>query len=239
MAATVHDRLPPPRYGLSRRGLLAGGLALACLPRNARAEANLPPLATPASGRLHYALSWVGLPVGSHDIAVTDDGGSGSGNFTVTNKVEITISLLFFDAIRFIHTSTETWRGGLLTGFASATEDDGKFYKVTGQPSDAGFTLTGTKGSFTAPADVMTNNDVFVPPVPGHRPIVNAKTGEVVDLTVTAAGTEQVRRQTGTVRADRFDIDSDVAKGSLFYDGDLFVKGWFTRRGRTVDYKLA
>lgn len=237
-ASSFTNRTPPaPCAGVSRRGAVLGGVALACLPLRAQAATSLlPPLATPSVTHLAYELSWIGLPVGRHEISVKSDGRD--GDFTVTNRVRITIDLLFLNVIRFVHTSTETWRSGLLSGFASKTEDDGKFYEVSGKATDKGFALSGTKGHFLAPADVMTNNDVFVPPEPGHRPIVNAKTGEIVALTVKAAGTEQVKRAGSEIRADRFNVDSAVAVGSLFYDGDLFVKGWFTRRGRTVDYRL-
>lgn len=225
-----------PRLSLTRRGFVAGAAALAGLPRIAHAEYGLPPLATPHAVRLLYDLSWIGLPVGEHEIVVTPQGSG--GNFTVTNRVEISIELLFIDVIRFEHTSTENWRGGLLRQFESRTEDDGEFYEVEGHASEQGFVVTGNHGTVIAPAEVLTSNDVWIPPVPGTRPFINAKNGDVVPVRVSEPRSASVRLDGDQIPARRFDVSSAVAEGSMFYDGDLFLSGWFTRRERTVDYKL-
>lgn len=224
------------RFPLSRRSLLAGAAVLTCLPWQARAEYGLPPLATPRDMRLLYDLSWIGLPVGEHEIVVEPMGPG--GNFTVTNRVEIAIELLFIDVIRFEHTSTENWRGGLLQQFESRTEDDGEFYEVEGHASDRGFVVSGNHGTVVAPADVLTSNDVWIPPVPGTRPFINAKNGDVVPVTVSQERSASVRIDGRQHPARRFDVSSAVADGAMFYDGDLFMSGWFTRRDRTVDYRL-
>lgn len=218
-----------------RRTLLAGAAA-SLLPLGLRAEDGLPPLATPAVRRLFYDLSWIGVPVGAHEIVVTPDGPD--GDFTVTNHVKITINLLFV-VIRFVHTSTEVWRNGLLDRFESKTEDDGEFYDVTGAPGDDGFTLTSRLGTFTGPRDMLTNNDVWIAPVPGRRPFINAKKGEVVEVAVAQPRPDSVRHDGTMVEVTRYDIASPIADGSLFYDGGLMLSGWFTRKGRTVDYRLA
>lgn len=221
---------------LTRRGFLAGAAAGLVAGPALGATYGLPPFGTPRELNLLYDLSWIGVPVGEHEIVLTPEGPG--GNFTVTNRVEIAIELLFIDVIRFVHTSTETWRGGLLEAFESATEDDGEFYEVTGAASSEGFAVTGKHGTMVAPADVLTNNDVWVPPVPGRRPFINAKNGEVVPVNVSPPRQSSVRRNGEQTTATRYDITSAVADGSLFYDGSLFVSGWFTRRGRTVDYHL-
>ena len=219
-----------------RRTLLAGAAA-SLLPFGVRAAEGLPPLATPAAQRLVYDLSWIGVPVGGHEIVVTPDGPD--GDFTVTNRAEIVVSLLFVDAIRFVHSSTEVWRNGLLHRFESETEDDGEFYEVTGAPDGDRFSLTSRLGTFTGPRDMLTNNDVWIPPVPGRRPIINTKKGEIVDVAVTPPATDAVRHDGTMVEVVRYDIASPVADGSLFYDGGLMLSGWFTRKGKTVDYSLA
>lgn len=222
---------------LTRRNFVAGTAASLLAGPALGATYGLPPFDTPRAQRLLYHLSWIGIPVGAHEIVLTPD--SPGGNFTVTNRVEITIELLFIDVIRFVHTSTEIWRNGLLDAFESATEDDGKFHEVSGTATDEGFAVSGEHGVMIAPADVLTNNDVWVPPVPGRRPFINAKNGEVLPVDVSPARQSSVRRDGEQTSATRYDITSAVAVGSLFYDGSLFVSGWFTRRGRTVDYRLA
>jgi hypothetical protein len=221
---------------LPRRGFLAGAAAAGLLPWSAQAQYGLPPLTTPRDMHLLYDLSWIGVPVGEHEIVVTPE--SRGGNFTVTNRVEIAIELLFIDVIRFEHTSTENWRGGLLAQFESRTEDDGEFYEVEGHAAPGGFQVTGKHGTVLAPPDVLTSNDVWIPPVPGSRPFLNAKNGDVVPVTVSQPRNASVRRDGRQTSALRFDISSAVADGAMFYDGELFVSGWFTRRGRTVDYRL-
>jgi len=223
-------------FALPRRSFLAGAAATTLLPWSAHAEYGLPPLATPRQIHLLYDLSWIGVPVGGHEIVVTPE--SRGGNFTVTNRVEISIELLFIDVIRFEHTSTENWRGGLLHQFESRTEDDGEFYEVEGHATSAGFQVTGNHGTVIAPSDLLTSNDVWIPPVPGSRPFLNAKNGEVVPVTVSQPRNASVRRDGKQTPARRFDISSAVADGAMFYDDEHFISGWFTRRGRTVDYSL-
>lgn len=219
---------------VDRRTLIAGATA-ALLPLGSRAEDGLPPLATPPVGRLHYDLSWLTAPVGRHEIVVTPDGSD--GDFTVVNRVEITINLLFV-VIRFVHDSTEVWRDGLLARFESWTEDDGEVFEVTGEPDGDAFTLTSRVGTFTGPREMLTNNGIWVPPVPGRRPFINAKKGEIVEVAVDPPSSDRVHHNGATVRVTRYDIASPLARGSLFYDGGLMISGWFTRKGRTVDYSL-
>jgi len=220
---------------LDRRALLAGALATVAAPTLHAAD-GLPPLVTPAEGRLLYDLSWIGVPVGRHEIVVTADGSD--GDFTVVNRAEITINLLFV-VIRFVHASTEVWRDGLLARFESQTEDDGEFYEVTGAPDGDGFTLNSRLGRFTGPREMLTNNGIWVPPVPGRRPFINAKKGEVVEVAVARPVADQVRRDGTMVSVSRYDVASPVADGRLYYDGDLMLSGSFSRRSRTVDYRLA
>lgn len=234
---------------LHRRALLAGGAALALLPGTARAEANLPPLGTPALHRLRYDLSWAGIPVGRHVIDIVP--GDADGDFLVTNRVEIVVDLLLFDAMRFEHDSTEIWRGGHLAAFESATVDNGDVFAVTAAPADGGLKIEGLehdgsgpasdsakKTTTVAPVDIMTNNDIWVAPVPGHRPLLNAKNGEVVELAVETPRDDRVRLDGERIEALRYDIASPVAVGELYYRNGLFVAGSFTRKGRTVDYEL-
>jgi len=69
--------------------------------------------------------------------------------------------------------------------------------------------------------------------------MVSGKTGEIVDVTVSHPVEEAHEVTQSNGPGLRFDVESPVADGSLFYLGDLFVKGSFSRKGKTVDYRLA
>jgi len=129
----------PERMRIDRRRLLACGGAALLMPASSVLAQNLPPLGTPTMQRLFYDITWTGIPVGEHEVTITDDGKD--GDFTVQNRVEIVVSLLLFDAIRFEHTSTEVRRAGRLQSYESHTLDDGEYDLVSGTLTDDGLVL--------------------------------------------------------------------------------------------------
>jgi hypothetical protein len=231
----------------SRRAFLTGAGSLALLPASVRAESHGPVQPPPQS--LHYDLSWNGIPLGYHTIVLSRDGAT--GDFTVTNRVNLVVDLLLFDAMRFEHESTEVWRAGRLVQLSSTTLDNGDLFNVTGTTIEAGLLLEADErdtdnpdapvkhSSALAPRDILTNNDIWIAPEPGTRPLLNAKNGEVVSLTVDRPVPALVEHQGKEQAGLRYKVESAVAIGDLIYLENLFVEGTFERRSRTVDYRLA
>ncbi|MBT5434412.1 MAG: hypothetical protein HOK83_12230, partial [Rhodospirillaceae bacterium] len=229
----------------NRRSLLlcAGAAALMPVATRAGAQASL---VTTGTRRQGYDVTWTGIPVGRHAISVSDDGGP--GNFTVTNQVDMMVDLVLFDVMRFEHTSSETWREGKMVAFSSTTLDDGDLFEVTGRATSDGLVFTTTERDTNnsdatiketeafAPHDIMTSNDIWVAPEPGTHPLLNAKKGEIVTVTVQQPANTTLSYQGMSHEAQRYRVTSPVAVGDLLYLGDLFVEGSFEKRGYTVDY---
>lgn len=231
----------------NRRSLLLGAGAAAMLPALARAD-DLSSHAAPDTRRQDYDVTWTGIPVGRHTVSVSEDGGP--GDFTVTNQVDMMVDLLLFDVMRFEHTSVETWRDGRMVAFSSTTLDDGDLFEVTVTATSEGLVFSTTERdtnnpdaliketSAQAPHDIMTSNDIWVAPKPGNHALLNAKKGEIVDVTVLPPATTTLDYQGASHEALRYQVTSPVAVGDLVYLGDLFVEGSFEKRGYTVDYRL-
>ena len=134
---------------------------------------------------------------------------------------------------------------------SNTTLDNGDLFEIEGQATTEGLVLWGSETdtdnadalvkeiSTLAPRDVITTHDIWIAPQPGSRPVLNVKNGEVVTVTVSHPVAESVAYQGVIHDALRYRAESPVAIGSVVYLGDLFVKGWFERRGRTVHYNLA
>jgi hypothetical protein len=231
----------------NRRSLLLGAGAAAMLPALARAD-DLSSHAAPDTRRQDYDVTWTGIPVGRHTVSVSEDGGP--GDFTVTNQVDMMVDLLLFDVMRFEHTSVETWRDGRMVAFSSTTLDDGDLFEVTVTATSEGLVFSTTERdtnnpdaliketSAQAPHEIMTSNDIWVAPKPGNHALLNAKKGEIVDVTVLPPATTTLDYQGASHEALRYQVTSPVAVGDLVYLGDLFVEGSFEKRGYTVDYRL-
>ena len=232
---------------VSRQSLLLGASATALLPAVTRAS-ELPSPSTQVTRHQDYDVTWTGLPVGHHAISVIDDGVP--GNFTVLNQVDMVVDLLLFDVMRFEHTSSETWRDGKMVAFSSTTLDDGDLFEVTGAATSEGLVFSTTERDTNnadalvketgalAPHGIMTSNDIWVAPEPGTRPLLNAKKGDVVTVTVDAPATTTLNYQGTSHQALRYRVTSPIAVGDLVYLDDLFVQGSFEKRGYTVDYQL-
>jgi hypothetical protein len=235
-------------FQTNRRFLLLGAGAAVLLPVTAGADGLSPP-ETPGTRRQGYDVTWTGIPVGHHAVSVTDDGGA--GNFTVTNQVDMMVDLVLFDVMRFAHTSNEVWRDGRMVAFSSKTLDDGDLFEVTGTATAEGLVFSTTEQDTNnadaliketaalAPHDIMTSNDIWAAPEPGTHALLNAKKGEVVEVTVQQPATTMLNYQGSSHEAQRYRVTSPVAVGDLIYLGDLFVEGSFEKRGYTVDYRLA
>jgi len=231
----------------NRRSLLLGAGAAGLLPVVARAGA-LSSLTAPGTRRQDYDVTWTGIPVGHHAISVSDDGGL--NNFTVTNQVDMMVDLVLFDVMRFEHNSSETWREGKMVAFSGTTLDDGDLFEVTGTATSEGLVFTTTERDTNnsdaaiketethAPHGIMTSNDIWVAPEPGTRPLLNAKKGEIVTVTVQQPANTTLSYQGASHEAQRYRMTSPIAIGDLLYLGDLFVEGSFEKRGYTVGYQL-
>lgn len=227
---------PPKPLMLTRRGLLVssfcGLVAVAARPASTQQAPR-----QIWDGRIRqreYAVFWQKEEIGRHVYVITPTDGTAS--FKVTTDVDMTVKIGFITAFRYKHHSEEVWRDGYLESLTSETNDDGKNQKTTGRRTESGFETAGPAGTFTAPFETLTTNDLWTTELLAQRKIVDAQDGEFMGVSAQPQGDQQVV-VSGTPRAVRvFEITTPRIAGTLWYEGEQWLGGRITRNGETVEY---
>jgi hypothetical protein len=199
--------------------------ALAMLTFAARAEPPAP-AQTPAPAKIRqvFEIDREGNKIGATTIDIERQ------NDTTIVKVatDISVKVMFIEAYRYEHASTETWKGGRLVAYKSQTNDNGTQHAVrlTSGPAPDKLTLEvdGKRSDVPkgiAPAnlwskDVITRSDLFEP-----------ANGKRLSIKVKDLGEETVVLNGVTHQAHHYQI-ADKTPGEfdrdLWFEGDLLVQ---------------
>lgn len=229
-----------PRRKLLRLAALSiGALAIAPMPALSSARAAIGKVDVPSDPKaLRFRVLWKGDEIGHHNVTITPTA-DGDGMTVVTN-IRMKVKVGPFTAFRFEHDSTEAWRNGLLQSLVSKTHDDGDDLALNGEATAAGFKAVGPKGAFTAPADVLTTNCMWLPELVDEKKIIDAQKGELVSLVSKPLGEEHVVVKGKDRTAERHSILTPFVGGSLWYDlAGNWVRSRLEIKGETLEYSLA
>jgi len=229
----------------SRRKLLrfaalgVGALAFAPMPIIAPARAAIGKVDIPADPKaLRFRVLWDGDQIGHHNVTITPTP-DGDGMTVVTN-IRMKVKAGPFTAFRYEHDSTESWRDGLLQSLVSKTYDDGDDLSLKGHATTAGFSAVGPKGSFIAPADILTTNCMWLPGLVDEKKLIDAQKGVLVTLVSKPLGEEHVVVKGKDRTAERHSIRTPFVGGSLWYDlAGNWVRSRLEIKGETLEYSLA
>ncbi len=222
--------------------LAAGGIGLlACChfagPGAARAaidKVNIP--AQPTT--LKFRVLWKGDDIGYHSTTIMPS--ADARGMTVTTRIAMKVKIGFITAFRYEHDSTEVWQDGLLKSLVSRTHDDGDDLAANGEATPNGFKAVGPDGPFTAPADSLTTNCMWLETMVGEKKLIDAQNGVVVGLVSKPLGEESVKVRGKNERAERHSILTPFVAGSLWYDADgNWVRSKLEIKGETLEYSLA
>lgn len=193
---------------------------------------------TPADPKaVRFRVLWKGDEIGHHNVTITPTA-NGDGMTVVTN-IRMKVKVGPFTAFRFEHDSTEAWRNGLLQSLVSKTHDDGDDLALNGEATAAGFKAVGTNGAFTAPADVLTTNCMWLPELVDEKKIIDVQKGQLVSLESKPLGEEHVIVKGKDRPAERHSIRTPFVGGSLWYDlAGNWVRSRLEIKGETLEYSL-
>lgn len=138
------------------------------------------------------------------------------GDFVVEIAVDFAVDLLGRTAFRFTHRAEEVWRNGWLYALTSATDDDGRLWRVRaerrdgalrGSVNDVRFDVSG----FVVPAslwhrDTLKSQALF-DTIDARVKVVNAK----------ALGEETVEADGSTVEARHYSLSGQIER-EVWYD---------------------
>jgi Family of unknown function (DUF6134) len=230
----IHTR----RNMLRLAALGVGSLAFSPMPLIPTAQAAIGKVDIPPSPKaLRFRVLWKGDEIGHHNVTITptDDG----DGMTVVTNIRMKVKVGPFTAFRFEHDSTEAWRNGLLQSLVSKTHDDGDDLTLNGKATATGFKAIGPKGAFTAPADVLTTNCMWLPELVDEKKIIDVQKGQLVSLESKPLGEEHVVVKGKDRPAERHSIRTPFVGGSLWYDlAGNWVRSRLEIKGETLEYSL-
>ena len=174
--------------------------------------------------------------IGFHEFRVMGDG--------IEQRVEIDagfdVKVLFINAYSYRHTNVETWRDGCLVSIQSATDDNGDRLEVAGETGEQGFLLAGPAGQPGIVGDCIQSFAYWNPGILSAERLLNAQTGELVDVRIEDRGSASVRVGDRELPASRYQISMSDGKIDLWYHRD--TGQWLaleapTKGGRVLRYE--
>lgn len=123
---------------------LASGAAVLGWPRHSFAYASSKPV------QADYAILIDGRESGRHSVAVVNESGRRIATIRSTAEVRFLVIPIF----TYEHLSREVWQDDTLVGFDSRTEDNGRYFNVTGRSTSSGFLVDDGARRAVLPQDV-------------------------------------------------------------------------------------
>jgi hypothetical protein len=175
-----------------------------------------------SSETLRFAIMRNGDQIGTHTVEIN----RGPKEISVNMATDLAVKVMFITAYHLQYTTTEKWVGGKLVALNAESDDNGTKHKVSatlkanGLEVEAdGKTSTVDKNIFPA---TLWNHEVVK-----HSQVLDPKDGEVVPITVTDQGMDDLTIDERTVKAHHY-----VLKGKFPQDV------WYDEKGRLVQSSL-
>ncbi len=173
-----------------------------------------------------------------------DDSKVGYHHFRVENKDEhyvlasdarFDVKILFFTAYRYQHNNRETWRGGCLQDLESRTDDNGKSYKVEGRIRGKTF-IVEAGDQVQRIAGCVKSFSYWDPSFLSAAKLLNAQTGEHVNIRVEDLGEDRVEVRGASVPARRYRLIARDQTIDLWYSPQ---REWLALESQTNGGRLA
>jgi hypothetical protein len=204
--------IPLEDADMTKAGLALALLALPLCP----AAADTPPAAT----KTHQAYDIIrqGSTIGTNTVDVERRGDTTQ----VKISTKILVKVMFIEAYRFDHDSTETWKTGQLVAFNSQTNDNGTKHSVTVTSSPDKLDINADGKHSDAPLSLrpaslwdrsFNTQTEFFDPQNGKRLAVKIK--DVGDEKITVQGAPR--------QAHHYKISGDLER-DVWFDGDTLVR---------------
>ncbi|NNF18016.1 MAG: hypothetical protein HKN70_14825 [Gammaproteobacteria bacterium] len=144
-----------------------------------------------------------GKNIGDHSYTVSSSG----AQTKITSDASFDVKFLFLTALKYRHSATETWRGDCLTSIDAKTITNNKKQIVAGEKQDSQLKITSTGGAETF-TDCVKTFAYWNPDILDAEALLNAQTGDYVDIVVTPLGDDVVTVGSRDVAAHKFALRS-------------------------------
>ena len=159
-------------------------------------------------------------PIGHHHFTLRDS----ATERELKSEARFDVKLLFITAYRYTHDATERWRGNCLAQITARTDDNGKKSEVGTEPTE------GCVMSFA----------YWNPEMLQQTRLLNAQTGKLETVTITAMGEEKISLRGTQTPAKRYRITGPKHPIDFWYGAD---RSWLALQstlesGRRLRYQL-
>ena len=138
----------------------------------------------------------------------------------LASRAEMNVTFLKIPLFSYRHENIEHWDGDCLQSINAETDENGERYRVTGHAGDDGFRVTGSAGETMLPGCISTFaywDRSFLQ----HANLLNAQTGEYIDVQVDYLGEQMIGAGDTTRPAHQYRLETD----------DLALELWYSQEG--------
>ncbi|MGB5255929.1 MAG: DUF6134 family protein [Woeseiaceae bacterium] len=199
-------------------------------------------LGTPASsGAASASQSWDfsvmldGNQIGYHRFELLEDG----EDQLLRSEANFNVRFLFFNAFRYRHEVEETWRDGCLREIDALTQTNGKEIAVSGSMVEDRLVIDAGDAKSELQDCVMTFA-YWNPQFLNQPRLLNAQSGEYLDVAVESLGNEPVRVRGQNVDASVFRLTAKKLELKLWYspNDEWLALESVAEGGRIIRYEL-
>ena len=205
----------------------------ACLASAASASATAPE--SPNHGRLAFDVALDGKPIGQHRLEFES---RSDGELAVRIAIDLEVKFGPFTVFDYVHRNETLWRDGLLKQMQSETIDDGDRHTVKASGDGEKIQVTVDSGVPYQAGRGTLPTTYWMASTVAQNQLINSQTGELLEVTVTEVGEEEVPSPDGPIMATRYHMEGDL-EIDLWYDtAGILVGLAFEARGSDVTYRL-
>jgi len=206
------------------------------LPALALLCATLTPLdaSTASSREWRFEVFLDDKPIGFHHFQLDSSGDT----HQLRSEARFRVKVLGLIVYEYTHQSDEQWRHDCLQRIEASTDNNGKDFFVRGNSNSEMLLLESQAGNTDLRGCVMTFA-YWNPAILEKQRLLNAQTGEYLDVTVQPLGEMMLRMQEREVTARHYRIRAGDRDIDLWYstDSDWLALSSTTSSGRLLHYR--
>jgi hypothetical protein len=176
----------------------------------------LPAYAGASSSReWHFEVFLDDKPIGFHSFRLSDSGDMRE----LRGEARFSVKLLGFTLYDYAHRNHELWRHDCLQGIDASTDDNGEDFHVRGAIEGEQLVLENNTGNSMLAGCVMTFA-YWNPAILSQQRLLNAQTGEYLDVSVQQLGKKSLQLQDRAVPALHYRIITGESDIDVWYSTD-------------------
>ena len=172
-------------------------------------------------------------PIGFHHFELSASGDTRE----LRGEARFLVKLLGFTVYDYRHQNLELWQDDCLQSIEASTDDNGEDLFVRGSRDGEGMHLQSSNGSRDMPGCIMSFA-YWNPAILDQQQLLNAQTGEYLDISVQPLGEQTLQLQGREVPALHYRLSTNENDIDLWYSSD---RDWLalstTSGGRQLHYR--